>query len=163
MNPVQPTSSPFESASNTTFAPRLDRPHEGANSDSSLDTLDPRLVQETKIQIRTIVNEISQLCQSDCEIDEFYDGFLTRVTSALASMGGSVIKVVAVFTLVLLGFGVDGAIAGYVLAALAAFILAWRFMGPVEGSKAPFGQCAAGVQHGRMFGWHQPNSDRAWG
>lgn len=57
---------------------------------------------------------------------------------ALASLGDSVVKVAVVFGLVLLGFGVGGAIGGYVLAALAAFLLAWRFMGPLEKSETPF-------------------------
>lgn len=96
MSSVQPTTSPFESASTSTLPPRLDRPHgnkQGKPNDqdeNSNQALDPRLVQETKIQIRTIVNEIQQLCQSGCDDDEFYEGFLTRVTSALASVGGAV-------------------------------------------------------------------------
>ncbi len=51
---------------------------------------DPRLVQQTKLQIRTLVNEIAQLSQSECSLAEFYDGFLNRVTSALASAGGAI-------------------------------------------------------------------------
>jgi len=90
MSTVQPTSSPFESTSTTTLPPRLDRHHGDNLGERDEQALDPRLVQETKIQIRTIVNEISQLCQSDCDTDEFYDSFLTRVTSALASIGGAV-------------------------------------------------------------------------
>ncbi|MDG2469745.1 MAG: HlyD family secretion protein [Pirellulaceae bacterium] len=54
---------------------------------------DEQLIQQTKLQIRTLVNEIQQLAQSDCTIDDFYDGFLSRVTSALASSGGAVWKV----------------------------------------------------------------------
>jgi O-antigen/teichoic acid export membrane protein len=46
--------------------------------------------------------------------------------------------VAAVFTLVLLGFGVGGAIVGYVIAALGASLLAWRFLGPLEKGQAPF-------------------------
>lgn len=54
---------------------------------------DDQLIQQTKIQIRTLVNEIQQLAQSDCTVEEFYDGFLSRVTSALASVGGAIWKV----------------------------------------------------------------------
>ncbi|MDP2730993.1 MAG: oligosaccharide flippase family protein [Dehalococcoidales bacterium] len=57
---------------------------------------------------------------------------------ALTSMGDSVIKLAAVFGLVLLGFGVGGALAGYVLATLVAFLLAWRFVGPLGKSQALF-------------------------
>lgn len=50
--------------------------------------VDPLLVQETKQQIRELVQEIAQLCQSEVGLDEFYDEFLHRVVSALASVGG---------------------------------------------------------------------------
>jgi stage V sporulation protein B len=58
---------------------------------------------------------------------------------ALASIGDSITKVGAVIALVLFGFGVGGAIAGYILAALAGFLLAWKFLRPVEKSKVNFG------------------------
>ena len=51
---------------------------------------DEQLVERTKIQIRSLVNEIAELSKSDCSIGDFYDGFLTRTVSALASVGGAV-------------------------------------------------------------------------
>ena len=52
--------------------------------------IDPDLVQETKNQIRSIVQEITQLSQSDIAVPEFYDEFLPRVVSALASIGAAI-------------------------------------------------------------------------
>ncbi|QDU95545.1 HlyD family secretion protein [Lignipirellula cremea] len=52
--------------------------------------IDPQLIQETRQQIRKLVHEVTQLSQSDCTAEEFYDGFLNRVVSALASAGGAV-------------------------------------------------------------------------
>lgn len=54
---------------------------------------DEQMIQQTKIQIRSLVNEIQRLAQSDCSVEDFYEGFLTRVTSALASVGGAIWKV----------------------------------------------------------------------
>jgi len=51
---------------------------------------DANLVEETKRQIRSIVREIAQLCQRDISEAEFFDGFLTRVVSALAAEGGAI-------------------------------------------------------------------------
>ncbi len=51
---------------------------------------DADLVQQTRIQIRGLVQEIAQLAQSDCTTEDFFEGFLTRVTSALASLGGAI-------------------------------------------------------------------------
>lgn len=58
-------------------------------SSSSADA-DQRLIQQTKQQIRMLVNEIAQLAQSDVSVEDFYDEFLPRVVSALASVGGAV-------------------------------------------------------------------------
>jgi len=58
---------------------------------------------------------------------------------ALASIGDSIIKLAAVFGLVLLGLGVGGAIAGYIIAAIAGFVLAWKFLNPVKKSTSDFG------------------------
>jgi multidrug efflux pump subunit AcrA (membrane-fusion protein) len=52
------------------------------------DTLDPQLIEQTKRQIRSLVNEIAQLVKSDIRPDEFYSEFLPRVVSALAAEGG---------------------------------------------------------------------------
>ncbi len=48
------------------------------------------LIQETRDQIRALVDEIASLAQSSCSRTEFYQGFLTRTTSALASIGGAI-------------------------------------------------------------------------
>ena len=53
-------------------------------------TIDPVLIQQTKNEIRTLVNEITQLCQADIPLAEFYEEYLRRVVSALASHGGAV-------------------------------------------------------------------------
>lgn len=60
----------------------------GATASQSPDA-DPLLVQQTKHQIRGLVHEIAQLAQSDCSVEDFHEGFLQRVTSALASVGGA--------------------------------------------------------------------------
>jgi len=57
---------------------------------SSEQSLDPQLIEQTKQQIRMLVNEISQLAKSDIAPEEFYGEFLPRVVSALAAIGGAV-------------------------------------------------------------------------
>lgn len=57
---------------------------------SSEQQLDPHLIEQTKQQIRSLVNEIAQLARSDASPQEFYGEFLTRVVSALAATGGAV-------------------------------------------------------------------------
>lgn len=52
--------------------------------------IDRNLIRETRDQIRQMVDEITRLSQSDCSAVEFYQGFLTRTTSALASVGGAI-------------------------------------------------------------------------
>lgn len=58
---------------------------------------------------------------------------------AIASFVSSIVKIIAVLALVLLGFGVKGAIAGYLAAALAGLLLAWRFLRPVGKRDVNFG------------------------
>ena len=48
------------------------------------------LVQEMKNEIRTLVQEIAQLAQTEISTADFYGGFLTRVVSAMAAVGGAV-------------------------------------------------------------------------
>ncbi len=57
---------------------------------------------------------------------------------AMSRIGDSMAKVGTVFVLVLLGFGVKGAIVGYPLAALIGFLLAWKLLGPVERSSVNY-------------------------
>ena len=57
---------------------------------SSDQSLDPQLIEQTKHQIRALVNEIAQLSKSELSPQEFYSEFLPRVVSALAAIGGAV-------------------------------------------------------------------------
>lgn len=50
--------------------------------------LDLELVEQTRSQIRNLVQEITELSRSDVPAEEFYEGFLVRTTNALASAGG---------------------------------------------------------------------------
>ncbi len=51
---------------------------------------DAALVDKTRAQIRELVQEVHQLAEKDCGVDEFYEGFLTRIVTALASVGGAI-------------------------------------------------------------------------
>lgn len=52
--------------------------------------IDPALVQQTKAEVRRLVREIAQISQSDLPLEEFFEQYLTRVVSALASVGGAI-------------------------------------------------------------------------
>jgi hypothetical protein len=56
-------------------------------------TISQELIVETRNQIRSLVDEITALSESQCSLAEFYDGFLTRVVQALAAVGGAVWQV----------------------------------------------------------------------
>ncbi len=56
---------------------------------SSQQTFDQTLVEQTKLQIRTIVNEITQLSKLDMPPDEYHGEFLNRVVSAMGAVGGA--------------------------------------------------------------------------
>ena len=60
-----------------------------SSADGSGSPPDPELIQRTKNEIRGLIQEISQLSQSDLPPDQFYEGFLGRVVQALASHGGA--------------------------------------------------------------------------
>jgi hypothetical protein len=47
-------------------------------------------VEQTKRQIRTLVNEVAELSKSDVEAAEFYPAVLQKVVSALAARGGAI-------------------------------------------------------------------------
>ena len=47
-------------------------------------------VEETKAQIRGLVNEIAQLAKSGATSEEFYPELLTRIITALAAAGGAI-------------------------------------------------------------------------
>src|SRR6185369_1040893 len=51
---------------------------------------DPHLVAEMKHEINALVQEITRLSAQDISPDEFYSGFLTRIVSAMAAVGGAV-------------------------------------------------------------------------
>ncbi len=57
---------------------------------STEESLDPSLIEQTKHQIRSLVNEIAQLAKEDVAPEQFYGEFLPRVVSALAANGGAV-------------------------------------------------------------------------
>ena len=52
--------------------------------------VDPQQVEETRQQIRGLVQEIAQLSKSEVSPEQFYGPFLDRVTTALAAIGGAV-------------------------------------------------------------------------
>ncbi|MBI3466317.1 MAG: secretion protein HlyD, partial [Planctomycetes bacterium] len=51
--------------------------------------IDPRLVEQTRQHIRTLVAEINQLAGSDIPPQQFYGEFLQRVVLAVAGVGGA--------------------------------------------------------------------------
>jgi Barrel-sandwich domain of CusB or HlyD membrane-fusion/GAF domain len=51
---------------------------------------DPLLIQDTKNEIRLLVQEIALLAQQEIPPEEFYAGFLGRIVSAMAAVGGAV-------------------------------------------------------------------------
>jgi multidrug efflux pump subunit AcrA (membrane-fusion protein) len=57
---------------------------------SSEQPLDPEWIEQTKRQIRSLVNEIAQFARSEMSAEEFYGEFLPRVVTALAAVGGVV-------------------------------------------------------------------------
>jgi polyhydroxyalkanoate synthesis regulator phasin len=52
--------------------------------------LDSQLIDQTRIQIRILAQEIAQLAESGIPAAEFYQGFLNRLTTALASTGAAI-------------------------------------------------------------------------
>ena len=57
---------------------------------STEQSLDPHLIEQTKQQIRGLVNEIARLSKSDVAAEEFHEQFLPKVIHALAAVGGAV-------------------------------------------------------------------------
>jgi len=53
-------------------------------------TVNQQTVEETKQQIRGLVNEIAALAKSGATAEEFYPEFLQRIVTALAAAGGAV-------------------------------------------------------------------------
>ena len=71
-------------------AASLDSPKEPLSIGNAASGPDPQLVADMKLEIRTLVQEISQLAAQEIGPDEFYAGFLTRVVGAMAAVGGAV-------------------------------------------------------------------------
>src|SRR5690606_31911546 len=46
-------------------------------------------VEQTKQQIRTLINEIAELSRSDIQAEEYYPAVLKRIVDALAAVGGA--------------------------------------------------------------------------
>ena len=57
---------------------------------STEQSIDPELIEQTRQQIRGLVNEIAQLAKTEASPEEFFGEFLGRVVSALAAVGGAV-------------------------------------------------------------------------
>ena len=57
---------------------------------SSASSFDPEIIDQTRQQLRSLVTEIEGLSRSEASPGEFYEGFLTRVVTALAAIGGAV-------------------------------------------------------------------------
>ncbi len=57
---------------------------------SASSSFDPEIIDQTRQQLRTLVHEIEGLSRSEISPGEFYEGFLTRVVTALAAIGGAV-------------------------------------------------------------------------
>ena len=53
-------------------------------------SVNQQTVEDTKAQIRGLVNEIAQLCKSGATAEEFYPELLGRVITALAAAGGAI-------------------------------------------------------------------------
>lgn len=62
----------------------------GKQSSTGKESVDPHLVQETKNEIRALVQEITSLARSQASLEEFQEGFLRRLVSALAACGGAI-------------------------------------------------------------------------
>ncbi len=57
---------------------------------SASSSFDPEIIDQTRQQLRSLVHEIEGLSRSEMSPGEFYEGFLTRVVTALAAVGGAV-------------------------------------------------------------------------
>jgi len=57
---------------------------------SASSSFDPEIIDQTRQQLRSLVHEIEGLSRSEMSPGEFYEGFLTRVVTALAAIGGAV-------------------------------------------------------------------------
>ena len=53
-------------------------------------SVDPATIEQTKQQIRGLVQQIAQLSRSDIEAEDFYSQVLHKIVTALAAVGGAV-------------------------------------------------------------------------
>ena len=53
-------------------------------------SVNQQTVEDTKAQIRALVNEIAQLAKSGATAEEFYPELLSRIITALAAAGGAI-------------------------------------------------------------------------
>lgn len=53
-------------------------------------SIDPLLIQQTKHEIRSLVQEITHLSRAAIPLEQFYEEYLRRVVSALAAHGGAI-------------------------------------------------------------------------
>ena len=82
-NPTSPDFSAKFASGDAPLPPRFSsRPHQPP--------VEGDLVDQTKFQIRSLVQEIADLAKTNCTTEAFYEGFLLRTTSALASVGGAI-------------------------------------------------------------------------
>jgi multidrug efflux pump subunit AcrA (membrane-fusion protein) len=61
-----------------------------ASTQAASEPVDPTLLADTRNEIRQLVNEVAQLAASEATPAEFYEGFLSRVLSAMAAVGGAI-------------------------------------------------------------------------
>jgi len=61
-----------------------------SNKLSAADEVEAELVAKNRIEIRALLQEISELAHSDCTEEKFYEGILTRLITAVAAVGGAV-------------------------------------------------------------------------
>ncbi len=59
-------------------------------SSAAPSSFDPELIDQTRQQLRTLVQEIEGLAKSEATPGEFYEGFLNRIVAALAAIGGAI-------------------------------------------------------------------------
>jgi multidrug efflux pump subunit AcrA (membrane-fusion protein) len=65
-------------------------PQPASPSMSTESSYQPEMVDQTRQQIRGLVQEIEGLVRTEVSPEEFYEGFLHRVVAALAAIGGAV-------------------------------------------------------------------------
>ena len=57
--------------------------------------VDPQTIEQTKQQIRGLVQQIAQLSRSDIDAEQFYSEVLHKIVTALAAQGGAVWTITA--------------------------------------------------------------------